>query len=219
METEANVGPVLVDLWASILKVLGRPAIQQQLLLGLLAVFVAWALAHWIIRRMHRQEATRIEALRGQVLAEVQLRLAEIDQRTEAESRRAAESEAVNTVQEEPNELEDRTELALLLQDEEALNAVVAERRGPQSRLHALLQQVLFPVLAILFLYGGYVYAVAVGWYSGLIVNLIVLFGFYFLYRLAFGIAHAVGNPEQSRLLPAPSLWSGGRRHHHAPHS
>ncbi len=197
MESGANIGQVLVDLWASILKLLGRPAIQQQLLIGLVAVLLAWLLARWIIHRMHRREVDQTEALRSEIQAEVQMQLAEIDRRQDAQQ----DAAATPSLDEEPVEnfvdLEERTALALLLQDDAALDEVVTERRGRNSRLRALIQQVLYPALAIVFLYAGYVYAVAAGWYSGLLVDLIVLFFFFLLYRLAFGVAYAFGDPER----------------------
>ena len=194
MESGPNAGQVLMDLWLSILKVMGRTAIQQQLLIGLIACVLAWLLARWIVSRMRQREAAHTQALREQILADARTYLAESD----SQDAHKPEKESTPPLN-HPDDLaahEEQAYFAMLLQDEKALDEAVNQRRGPGSRVRALVQQVLFPLLAIGFLYVGYVYAVAAGWYSGLIVDLIMLFLFYALYRLLLGIAYAVGNQE-----------------------
>jgi potassium efflux system protein len=189
MESGANAPQVLADLWASILKIFGRPAIQQQLLIGLIAVGLAWAITRWITHRMRRRASAQEEALREQVLAEARTRLDELDRQDEDE--RAA---ATSSTTDASAASEERLYYATLLQDDAALAEALAERSGAGSRIRLLIQQALFPLLAILLLYVGYVFAVVEGWYSGLLVDLIVLFALSFLYRLAFGIAYAFGD-------------------------
>lgn len=189
METGANAPQVLADLWASILKIIGRPAIQQQLLIGAIALGLAWGITHWITRRLQQRENARSASLRAEILAEARLRLDEIDRQEQEPG-----EEEPSSIVEDLTADEARLYYATLLQDDAALMAAVKERSGSSSRLPALLQTVLFPLLTILFLYAGYVFAVAEGWYSGLIVDLIVLSAFYFLYRLALGIAYAFGD-------------------------
>lgn len=70
MESGPNAGQVLMDLWLSILKVMGRTAIQQQLLIGTIACVLAWLLARWIVSRMRRRGAAHTQALREQILAD-----------------------------------------------------------------------------------------------------------------------------------------------------
>jgi small-conductance mechanosensitive channel len=189
MESGANAPQVLADLWASILKIIGRPAIQQQLLVTLIAVGLAWGVTRWITHQMRRRESVQEAALREQVLAEARNRLDELE-RQEEDAREAAPSSAADALAAS----EERLYYATLLQDDAALAEALVERYGSGSRMRSLIQQVLFPLLAILLLYAGYVFAVAEGWYSGLLVDLIVLFALYFLYRLALGIAYAFGD-------------------------
>ena len=141
MESGANAAEVLIDLLGSILKFLGRPVIQQQLLLGLFAIVLAWGVARWIVSRMHRQQVNRREVVHKQVRAEVRARLDEIDDQDAAN----ANSKLNGYGTEETVVLDEQAELALLLEDEQALGRVVAERRGSGSRLYALIQQALFP--------------------------------------------------------------------------
>ncbi len=191
MESGANAPQVLADLWASILKIVGRPAIQQQLLVGLIAVGLAWAITYWITHRMRRRASAQEEVLREELLAEARTRLDELERQDEDEYER---EEVASGATDALAASEERLYYATLLQDDAALAEALVERHGPGSRVRSLIQQVLFPGLAILLLYAGYVFAVAEGWYSGLLVDLIVLFAFYFLYRLVFGIAYAFGN-------------------------
>ena len=75
---------------------MGRTAIQQQLLIGLIACVLAWLLARWIVSRMRRREAAHTQALREQILADARTYLAELDsqdaRKPESESDPAAQS-------------------------------------------------------------------------------------------------------------------------------
>lgn len=172
METSPTAVRALVDLWQSIVKILGRPAVQHQLWAGLTAVLFAWLLAHGIVGRMRKRYAARMQEVRAQLTAEAESHLAEPD--------------------EGPSD--DRAFYVALLGDEAALNDAAKQRLGLAWRVVLLVLPVVFPLLAILFLYAAYVVFVAQQRYSGLLAGLISLLALYFVYRLLLGVAFALGN-------------------------
>ncbi|MEI2776512.1 MAG: mechanosensitive ion channel domain-containing protein [Tetrasphaera sp.] len=175
MDTAPTVFHVFVNFWLSLIKLLGRPAVQMQLLAAAGAVLLAWLLARWIVGALRRRQAVHRRRLRTLMVAEEQARLC-----TEV----AADADA-----------DDDGAGGAPPLDEDALNKAVDKRLGAGSRFSLLVVQLVFPVLAVLFLYGLYVYFVAQDWYSGLLVNLITLFVIYFVFRLALGLAYAFGSP------------------------
>jgi small-conductance mechanosensitive channel len=169
MPPSASASQVLVDFWLSLVKLLGRPVVQMQLLAALGAVVLAWLLARWIVGTMQR--------LRDQIMAE--------EQTPQARDSRGTTDEAI-------------TGSAPWI-DEDALEKAVEKRLGVKHRIYLLVQQLVFPGLAILLLYGVYVVFVVQGWYSGLLADLIFLFAIYLLYRLALGLAYALASPQRVR--------------------
>lgn len=177
MPPSASASQVFVDFWLSLVKLLGRPVVQMQLLAALGAAVLAWLLARWIVGTMRRRQAARAQRLRDQILAEQRASL------TGHEG--GMTDEAISG--------------SPLWIDENALDRGVEQRLGVRHRLYLLVQQLVFPGLAILLLYGVYVVFVVQGWYSGLLADLIFLFAIYLLYRLALGLAYALASPQRVR--------------------
>jgi potassium-dependent mechanosensitive channel len=173
MQTAPTALEVLSDFWLSFTKLLGRPVVQMQLVAALAALLLAWLLTRWLVGAMRRQNEARVQRVRAEVLAEEQARPA------------TKGSDGDSTVR--------------LLVDEQAIDEAVRERLGLGQRVYLFAMQLVYPVPAILLLYGAYVYFVARGWYAGLLADLIFLLAIYLLYRLALGLAYAVGNPRRVR--------------------
>ena len=169
MEPANSALNVIVEFWLSFIKLIGRPAVQIQLLAAAIIVLLAWLLARWISGFMQRRQQTRMARAREQVIAEERARQAEDDAVAQGD----------------------------LLTNEDAVNRAVQKRLGAGHRFYLLIVHLVFPILAMVLLYGAYVYFVVQGWYSGLLADLISLFGIYFLFRLALGLAYAFGNPQR----------------------
>ncbi|HHY57508.1 MAG TPA: mechanosensitive ion channel [Chloroflexi bacterium] len=173
MNSAPTVFQIVTDFWLSLLKLLGRPAVQMQLLAAGAAVLAAWLLARVIVRALHSAQTQRRERIRRQIIAAEEAR-----QRAAGDD----ENQSVGSV---------------LLFDEAALDEAVARRLGATHHLLSMLIQIVYPALATLFLYGAYVYFVVQGWYSGLLGGLVTLFAAYLVFRLLMGLAYAVGNPAR----------------------
>jgi len=174
MSTPANLFQVLLDLWFSIIKLLGRPVVQAQLLAAFAALALAWLLTKWITRFMRRRHAARAEIVREQLIDEARLHLADAgDDDEEAE------------------------QYVLLLSDETLLANTVNRWLGWGRRIHLLALQMVFPVLAIVLLFGARFLFVTAGWYSGLLSDLIVLARLFFVYRLGMGLAYTFANESR----------------------
>lgn len=130
MEPTTSAWQAFIDFWLSLVKFLGRPAVQVQMAAAIVAVLVAWLVARWIVA---------------------------------------------------------------------ALEKAIQKQRGARLHFTLFVVQLVFPVLAILVLYGVYVYFVGQRWYSGLLADVIYLYGFFFLYRLAMGLGYAFGSQERVR--------------------
>ncbi|MEZ4768987.1 MAG: mechanosensitive ion channel [Caldilineales bacterium] len=162
--------PTLLDLWLSLLKLLGRPAVQVQLLAGLAALVVAWLLARAVTRAMRRRYDTQAATIRDQVEADAKQHLAGTD---------------------DPDEDDP---YFLLLTNREMLADAVNRRMGLRRRIHLLGLQIVLPVLVVALLVAAYLLFVAAGLYSGLLLDLAFLAGVFMVYRLAMGLAYMVGN-------------------------
>ncbi len=170
MTTSPTLFPTLLDLWLSILKLLGRPAVQAQLLAGLAALVLAWFLARAITRALSRRYDEQAATVRDQVVADAKKHLAETDDPDEDDS------------------------YVLLLTKKDLLADTVNRRMGLRRRIHLLGLQIVLPVLIVALLVAGYLLFVAAGLYSGLLLDLAFLAGVFLVYRLAMGLAYMVGN-------------------------
>ena len=65
MEPSSTAGQMFLDLWLSGVKMLGRPAVQRQVLVAVIVVLAAWLLARWLTGRLRRRYAARADAVRG----------------------------------------------------------------------------------------------------------------------------------------------------------
>lgn len=177
MSPSPTVGQALIDLWQSIFKVLGRPAVQYQLLVGCVALLAAWIIARWIVRRIQRAYVLRKSHERDKLAAEATARLAEPEHSTEAETEYYAG----------------------LLADDDILADAATQRLRTARRIVSLVSPVVFPLLAILFLNGVYIFLAAQQSYNGLIAGLIGLYSLLLVYRLVLGVACAFGQEKQVR--------------------
>lgn len=64
---------MLADLWLTVLKLLGRPVVQVQIVIGIGALGGAWLLARAITRALDRQYATQVERARLETAAAAQI--------------------------------------------------------------------------------------------------------------------------------------------------
>jgi potassium efflux system protein len=190
MTTSATLFQTLLDLWLSVLKLLGRPAVQGQLLAAVAALALAWLLARSITGAMRRRYAARAALVREQIAAEARQRPAE-----------AADEE-------------EEGEYALLLTNESQMTQMVDRRMSWQRRIHLLALQMVLPLLIIVLLLGAYLLFDAAGWYSGLLLDLVSLAGLFLAYRLFMGLAYMFGNEARvthyrNRLFgPVFTVWA-----------
>ena len=169
MMSSPTLFSTLLDLWLSILKLLGRPAVESQLLAAAFSLVAAWFLARAIIRVLGRRYAAQADVVREQLATEAKQQLVEID----------------DADQDDPN--------VLLLANEDLLSKAVDRRMGWRRRIYLLARQLVLPVLALaLLLVADFLFAVA-GWYYGLLLDVTVLAVLFLVYRLAMGLAYMVG--------------------------
>ena len=185
MEPSSTAGQMFLDLWLSGVKMLGRPAVQRQVLVAVIVVLAAWLLARWLTGRLRRRYAARAHAVRADLTATAQAHLA-------AEAEAAEDAHAVDDVAATTHAY-----YAALLGDATVMEEAVNRRLGARRFVHLVLVQLIYPLLAGAGLYAGYVYFVTQGWYGGLLAELTLIFVFYGLYRLGLGVAAALGNPRR----------------------
>ena len=175
---EVNVGAeILSDLIGTLLKLLSREVVLQQLF----AAGAALMLANMTSRRVS----------------------AWIDRRFFSELARQKQTDELLLAAEEGIDPEMRRNL---LGRWRIIEALVAGSR-----------QIVYPLLAILFSYAAFFLFGLLGWFNGLLLNIIFLLWIFLLYRFVIGLIYAVGNRElmryyHSRLLsPLLFLFVGGR--------
>jgi potassium efflux system protein len=175
MESSSSAGQALLDVWLSSVKLLARPAVQRQVLIALIVIVAAWLISRWITTRMQRRYAVRAQAVRDAIVADAQAALDATD--------------------------DDDTELhahyLALIENDATITKAVDKQLGARRAAHLILAQIIYPVLALIGLYASYVAFVARQWYGGLLAELTILFMVYALYRLALGVAFALGNPQR----------------------
>lgn len=174
---EVNVGgELLADLVGTLLKLLSRQVVMQQLL----ALAVALVAARVASRRM----SAWIDRKFFSVLAR---------------------QKAIDETRFEEGRLDSETKRQLMGRWR-IIEALVAGSR-----------QIVYPLLAILFTYGAFLLFGLLGWFNGLLLNIIFLLWIFLLYHFAIGIIYAVGNRRKvqyyhSRLLsPLFILFIGWR--------
>ena len=191
MQASPNVVAVLIELWLSLVKLLGRPGVHLQLLVALAVLLAIGLLARLLGGMVQRRRADRARRLRVQIVAEEEKRLHDLHL-----------------------DAGDLAVEATPLLDQAMLDALVVRRLGVRSRLAHFFVQLIFPVLAVLALYAVYVYFVAQGWYGGLLAQLTTVYTVYLGARLLVGLAAVVGSQERvehyDRLLVKPLFFLGG---------
>ena len=187
MEPSSTAGQMFLDLWLSGVKMLGRPAVQRQVLVAVIVVVAAWLLARWLTARLRRRYAARADAVRADLAATAQ---AHLD--AEAETSGDAHTAAVDN-----SAAAAHAHYVALLTDAAVMEQAVNRRLGAQRFIHLILIQLVYPLLAGGGLYAGYVYFITQGWYGGLLAELTLIFVFYGLYRLGLGVAAALGNSRR----------------------
>ena len=170
MTTSPTLFPTLLDLWLSLLKLLGRPAVQAQLLATLAVLVLAWFLARAITRALSRRYDAQASLVQEQLEADAKQHLEETD---------------------DPDE---NDPYLLLLTNEDLLADTVNKRMGLRRRIHLLGLQVVLPLLTLALLTAAYLLFGGGGLYNGLLLDLTLLAGLFLVYRLAMGLAYMVGN-------------------------
>ena len=148
MEPSSTAGQMFLDLWLSGVKMLGRPAVQRQVLVAVIVVLAAWLLARWLTGRLRRRYAARADAVRADLTATAQAHLA-------AEAEAAEDAHAVDEVAATTHAY-----YAALLGDATEMEEAVNRRLGARRFVHLVLVQLIYPLLAGAGLYAGYVYFV-----------------------------------------------------------
>jgi len=191
MHTSPNVVAVLIELWLSLVKLLGRPGVYLQLLVALAILVAIGLLAHLLDSAVQRRRMDSARRLRAKIVAEREERLHDPQQ--------DAGDPAVG---------------GMSLLDQATLDALVVSRLGVWSRLVQFAAQLFFPVCAVLALYVVYVYFVAQGWYGGLLAQLTTIYAGYLGGRLLVGLAAVIGSPDRvghyDRLLVNPFFFLVG---------
>lgn len=183
MDVSPTALELLVELWLSILKFLGRPAVQRQIIAGLLVLLAAGGLAHQVTRRYRNRRDARRQNVADALRAEARAHLRTIDDMT-------AENPAA-----EQYTQDDRLRYVRLLDDDDALAAAVDQR--VRGRRGLLVQPLLFPAAALLLLVPIWAYFQFQGWVDGILTVGARLLGLFLLYRLALGVAYATAEPAR----------------------
>ena len=177
MESAPTALQALTDFWLSFTKLFLRPAVQIQLLAAAAALLLAWLLTRGLSGALQRRNVARVARVRAEIITEERARLA---------------------AQQDSGDLPEDASSELLI-DEQAVDEALLRRLGVRQRIYLFAIQLIYPLPAIVLLYGAYVYFVANGWFAGLLANLISLMALYLAYRLAIGLAYALANPQRVR--------------------
>ena len=166
---------MLADLWLTVLKFLGRPVVQVQIAVGIGALGGAWLLARAITRALDRRFATPVARDGLEVAATEQISVV------------AAGSDG------ETGHVPNATPRA-----EATLGRLAHFRLEAMRPVYAVVRQIVWPLVALVFVLVAGRLLATVTWYSGLLDGVAGLLGLFLIYRLLLGLLAAFVTPAKA---------------------